>query len=73
MKLKLNKKKIKTLSADNSNIPADMTPQVAGGTQINSSYVTYRDCPPPRTISGGAVSLCQAHTCGMGYTCQDVY
>ncbi len=72
MKLKLNKKKIKTLSADSSNIPAEMTPQVAGGTQTNSSYVTYRNCPP-RTISGGALSLCQAYTCGMGGdTCRDV-
>ena len=72
MKLKLNKKKIKTLSADSSNIPAEMTPQVAGGTQTNSSYVTYRNCPPP-TISGGALSLCQAYTCGMGGdTCRDV-
>ncbi|CAH9053286.1 hypothetical protein PSECIP111854_01140 [Pseudoalteromonas sp. CIP111854] len=53
MLLKLNKKKIKTLSQDNSSIPENMTPQIAGGTNINSSYNTYRcqvtsdgpDCP----------------------------
>ena len=31
MKLKLNKKKLKNLSNDASALPADMTPQVAGG------------------------------------------
>ena len=31
MKLKLNKKKIKNLSKDNKTLPADMTPQIAGG------------------------------------------
>ena len=78
MKLKLNKKKIKTLSADNSNIPAEMTPQVAGGTQINSSYNTYRcftqypACPGP-IISDDRMTMCQAYTCGMGNTCQEVY
>ncbi|WP_171041697.1 hypothetical protein [Pseudoalteromonas phenolica] len=30
MKLKLNKKKMKSLSKDNKAIPAAMTPQVAG-------------------------------------------
>ncbi|TMO54378.1 hypothetical protein [Pseudoalteromonas phenolica] len=73
MKLKLNKKKMKTLSADSSNIPAEMTPQVAGGTQINSSYATYR-CPPP-PIDGPSVdgvTHCVANTCG-AYTCGDIY
>jgi len=32
MKLQLNKKKLKNLSKDNKALPADMTPQVAGGT-----------------------------------------
>ena len=31
MKLKLNKKKIKNLSKDKHSLPANMTPQVAGG------------------------------------------
>lgn len=31
MKIKLNKKKIKSLSDDKKTIPAEMTPQVAGG------------------------------------------
>ena len=31
MKLKLNKKKIKNLSKDRKSIPAEMTPQIAGG------------------------------------------
>ena len=32
MKLKLNKKKLKNLSRDNNVVPAEMTPQIAGGT-----------------------------------------
>jgi hypothetical protein len=32
MELKLNKKKLKNLSNDNAALPAEMTPQVAGGT-----------------------------------------
>ncbi|WDE02747.1 MULTISPECIES: hypothetical protein [Thalassomonas] len=31
MKLKLNKKKLKNLSKDKKSLPAEMTPQVAGG------------------------------------------
>ena len=31
LKLELNKKKIKNLSKDVKNVPAEMTPQVAGG------------------------------------------
>ena len=32
MELKLNKKKLKNLSNDNAVLPAEMTPQIAGGT-----------------------------------------
>ena len=73
MKLKLNKKKMKTLSADSSNVPAEMTPQVAGGTQINSSYDTYR-CPPPpiERPSAEGMTHCVANTCG-AYTCGAIY
>ena len=66
MKLKLNKKKIKSLSSDNKAIPAEMTPQVAGGQDVNSSYVTY-------LCGGGALTMDYANTCGIGYTCPDVY
>ncbi|TMP38797.1 hypothetical protein CWB96_19485 [Pseudoalteromonas citrea] len=45
MLLKLNKKKIKTLSQDAAKIPSDMTPGIAGGAQADSSYRTYR-CQP---------------------------
>ena len=31
MKLKLNKTKLKNLSRDNNAVPAEMTPQIAGG------------------------------------------
>jgi len=34
MKLKLNKKKIKNLSKDRKSLPAEMTPQIAGGGHI---------------------------------------
>jgi hypothetical protein len=69
MKLKLNKKKMKTLSTDNNSIPAAMTPLVAGGQQdINSSYPSYRNCG-----GGGRVSMMEGPTCGRGYTCMDVY
>ena len=36
MKLKLNKKKLKNLSKDSNVLPADMTPQVGGGTDLLS-------------------------------------
>ncbi|WP_404392390.1 hypothetical protein [Pseudoalteromonas phenolica] len=32
MKLKLNKKKMKSLSSDKSSMPKEMTPQIGGGT-----------------------------------------
>ncbi|NOU49390.1 hypothetical protein HG263_02365 [Pseudoalteromonas sp. JBTF-M23] len=51
MLLKLNKKKMKTLSLDKSTVPAKMTPQVAGGVDIDSSYASY-GCPP-KLISDG--------------------
>ena len=37
VKLKLNKKKLKNLSKDKKDLPAEMTPQVAGG--FNWSYL----------------------------------
>ncbi|SFD41269.1 hypothetical protein [Pseudoalteromonas denitrificans] len=40
MKLKLNKKNLKNLSKDAKTIPADMTPQVAGGARL----ITLDDC-----------------------------
>ncbi|MCF2907375.1 hypothetical protein L1285_03475 [Pseudoalteromonas sp. DL2-H2.2] len=65
MKLKLNKKKMKTLSTDHSNLPANMTPQVAGGTDINSSYPSYRCGGGNDTsLSADGVTHCVAHTCG---------
>ena len=69
MKLKLNKKKIKSLSNDNKAIPAEMTPQVAGGQDVNSSYPSYRG---RGWGGGGALTMDYANTCGMGYTCPDV-
>ncbi|WP_010384364.1 hypothetical protein [Pseudoalteromonas rubra] len=50
MKLKLSKKKMKTLSADNSNLPFNMTPNVAGarvrttGCAINNSEIGLTHC-----------------------------
>ncbi|WP_404392392.1 hypothetical protein [Pseudoalteromonas phenolica] len=43
MKLKLNKKKMKSLSNDNKAIPAAMTPQVAGGFEKRTNYKDYCD------------------------------
>ena len=57
MKLKLNKKKMKSLTNDNKTIPAEATPQIAGGTFFSNDRLTH----------------CYAHTCGMGYTCKDIY
>lgn len=34
MKLKLNKKKMKSLSSDKVTVPANMTPKVVGGQQV---------------------------------------
>ncbi|SFC92012.1 hypothetical protein [Pseudoalteromonas denitrificans] len=39
MKLKLNKKKLKNLSKDQKSLPADMTPQVAGGGPITDEPI----------------------------------
>ncbi|WP_419149430.1 hypothetical protein [Pseudoalteromonas 'SMAR'] len=58
MKLSLNKKKMKTLSADKKHVPAAMTPQVAGG----NGYF----------LSRAGLTHCVANTCGM-YTCPDIY
>ncbi|MCF2907544.1 hypothetical protein L1285_04330 [Pseudoalteromonas sp. DL2-H2.2] len=61
MNLKLNKKKMKSLSSDSNNMPRNMTPQVAGGTDINSSKGD--------TYSGLGHTHCVANTCGM-YGCE---
>ena len=58
MKLKLNKKKIKSLSNDNKAIPAEVTPKVAGGRGF---------------FTEGRLTHCLIHTCGMGHTCKDIY
>ncbi|MEJ6473643.1 hypothetical protein [Pseudoalteromonas piscicida] len=57
MKLSLNKKKIKALSADKQTVPAVMTPQVAGG--------GFR-------LSDFGLTHCVANTCGR-HTCPDIY
>ncbi|KJY86000.1 hypothetical protein CWB89_22415 [Pseudoalteromonas piscicida] len=63
MKLTLNKKCIKALSNDSKSIPANMTPQIAGGdVRANSpagSLFTdrYGDCWTGRNHS------CREHTC----------
>ncbi|WP_171040206.1 hypothetical protein [Pseudoalteromonas sp. S2755] len=57
MKLSLNKKKIKALSADKQTVPAVMTPQVAGGAlRFSQDRLTH----------------CMANTCGR-HTCPDIY
>ncbi|TMP78264.1 hypothetical protein CWB73_17070 [Pseudoalteromonas phenolica] len=61
MKLKLNKKKIKALSSDSKSIPAEMTPQVAGG----NKYFTD-------VTSAWGLTHCVAHTCGV-WTCIEVH
>ena len=44
MKLKLNKKKMKSLSKDNKAIPAAMTPQVAGGAVgVSAGMTCFKD------------------------------
>ncbi|WP_125716669.1 hypothetical protein [Pseudoalteromonas rubra] len=63
MNLKLNKKKMKSLSSDSNNMPHNMTPQVAGGVDINSSN--------GNTISGFGHTHCVANTCGM-HNCETV-
>ena len=60
MKLKLNKKKMKSLSNDNKAIPAAMTPEIAGGLKNEYTY----DC---------RLTLLPRYTCGIGYTCDNVY
>ena len=49
MKLKLNKKKLKNLSKDNLVIPAEMTPQIAGGRIGGFSEADYKTCPATET------------------------
>lgn len=62
MKLKLNKKKIKSLSSDKKSIPAAMTPEIAGGFDYQFSDI---DC--------GRLTLIPRYTCGIGYTCPHVF
>ncbi len=57
MKLKLNKKKMKSLTNDSKTIPANATPQIAGGGFFTEGRLTH----------------CLANTCGMGHTCKDIY
>lgn len=47
MKLTLKKAALVHLSKDEQMLPAELTPQIAGGQKadVNSSYVTY-NCPP---------------------------
>ena len=56
MKLKLNKKKIKRLSTDNSSIPVAMTPQVAGGGPGASAAET---CNPQFCLIGSYGVACK--------------
>jgi hypothetical protein len=67
MKLKLNKKSVKKLSSDIKTMPADMTPQVAGGqADVDSSYRTYACKPNPRTLNcftGNDYGSCAQHGC----------
>jgi len=47
MKLKLNKKKIKSLSKETQNLPKDVTPQIGGGgwwTQPAWRCMSYLGC-----------------------------
>ena len=55
MNLKLNNKKIKALSADSKSLPAQMTPQVAGGANWTDADVCH-----------GPLTLVPKHTCGYG-------
>ncbi len=48
MKLKLNKKKLKNLAKDNKALPADMTPNIAGGIDIPHTCLM---CPSDVCIS----------------------
>ncbi|ATD08329.1 MULTISPECIES: hypothetical protein [Pseudoalteromonas] len=59
MKLALNKKCIKALSNDSKSIPANMTPQIAGGRMQADYLLTDRfgDCWTGRNHS------CREHTC----------
>lgn len=62
MKLKLEKKNLKNLSQDMQVLPADMTPQVAGG-------YTAEKCGGGNTDGGGGnmtygTTLCQTERCG---------
>lgn len=58
MKLSLNKKKIKALSADKQTVPAAMTPQVAGGNAFGPSDY--------------GLTHCVANTCGRR-TCPGIF
>ena len=48
LKLKLNKKNIKTLSQDNKVLPVELTDQVAGGrVTVTEDCSKSWDCPQP--------------------------
>ncbi|MCO7189493.1 MULTISPECIES: hypothetical protein [unclassified Pseudoalteromonas] len=46
MKLTLNKKKLKGLTADSNALPGEMTPEVAGGTYTNHPILCYPTIDP---------------------------
>ncbi|TMP26001.1 hypothetical protein CWB99_19790 [Pseudoalteromonas rubra] len=64
MKLKLNKKKMKALSADNTNLPANMTPNVAGAGALTPACETTNP-------SGFGRTHCIEFSCHQGkeFTC----
>ena len=71
MKITLNKTSLVNLSKDNNVLPAELTPQVAGGTAVQSSYPGYTNytvsCYVPETVNadtcpsdrnGGTMNCC---------------
>ncbi|AZZ97648.1 hypothetical protein [Pseudoalteromonas sp. R3] len=61
MKLKLNKKKVKTLSADNSVLPVKMTGKIAGGVPPTSNCPSDWDTRTSYT--------CTTLNCAETYNC----
>ncbi|MBQ4840091.1 MULTISPECIES: hypothetical protein [Pseudoalteromonas] len=51
MLLKLKKKNIKVISYDKANVPAEMTPQVAGGLFKTWECTGTRTCPGTYTTT----------------------
>jgi len=63
MKLKLNKKRLKNLSKDSSVLPADLTPQIAGGISMGENcWVSKERCEGRQTF--GTINCSAA--CGPG-------